>query len=333
MDYWTNLRIKMIHFGKKNRRKIIIVALVIWVIIIIRNYMLVNQPLEIPEPSTTFKPHTVVMDAESQISNNNHNSSMSEEKQVPEKYQKPIENLIDTYFNYCNNGQYEDAYNLLTEDCKNVNYPTIEQFKGYIDEVFNHKKKIYNIQAYSIVKNKYIYNVRILDDILATGTTDGYSYYEEKFVLTEENGEMKLSIAEYIGNEDVNAKVEDDYMIIEVLDKSIDYETETYNVKITNKTDNYIVISDGKQKNEILLDLDGETRTPKNMIISSFFIPPNTEITKDIQFTKFFDDNTEASKITFGAIRILKSYNWQQGTTQEDLDSAIKLYGLQVSLQ
>ena len=316
MEYWTDFRVRTIQFCKRNRKKIFII-LIIWLIIIIINYILKNQPQKLPEPSITYTPHVSVMD---------------KNKEVPEKYQEPIENLIDTYFNYCNNKEYEKAYNLITQECKNKNYPTLEQFKGYVDEVFEGKEKIYNIQSYSIVDNKYIYNVRILDNILKNGTTDGYYYYEEKFILIEENGTMKLSIAEYIGDENPNIKVEDNNMIVEILNKSVDYETETYKIKVTNKTDKYIVISDNKQNNEIRLDLGQSLRTPTNMALAFFYVAPNGSTTQEITFNKYYDDNLVAKKIIFGAIRIFNNYDWKVGTTQENIDNAVSLYGIEIDL-
>lgn len=316
MGRLTDLRLKIINFFKKNKKRTILVFLILWFIVIVINYILKNQQVKIPSPATTYKPHVTVLD---------------NTVEVPEKYQKPIENLIDTYFNYCNEKKYEDAYNLISSECKEKNYPTLDQFKGYIDEVFEGKNKIYNIQSYSIIDNKYIYNVRILDDILATGTTEGYYYYEEKFVLTEENGNIKLSIAEYVGDEKMNLSVEDDYMIVEILNKSVDYESETYTVKVTNKTDNYIVISDNYQNNEIILNLSSETRQPANMAYANFFIKPNSTTTEEIVFNNYYDSGLKASKISFGAIRILKQYDWKVGTTQDNLDNAVRLYGLDIN--
>ena len=106
------------------------------------------------------------------------------------------------------------------------------------------------------------------------------------------------------------------------------YETVTYEVKITNKTDNYIVIADNKQKNEIALEFDGQKRTPTNMQLALFFVNPNSTRTQELVFTKFFDEEIDAKKLYFGAIRILKEYDWKQGTTEENLNNAVKLYGL-----
>lgn len=120
MDYFTDFRIKVMNFCKRNKKKIFII-IIIWLIIFIINQILKNRPKQLPAPSTTYTPHVSVLD---------------DEKEVPEKYQKPIENTIDTYFNYCNNGEYEKAYNMITKECREKNYPTLEQFTGYINEVF-----------------------------------------------------------------------------------------------------------------------------------------------------------------------------------------------------
>lgn len=315
MGYWTNLRIRAMDFWKRNRKKILI-AIIIWLVIIIINYIIKNMPEKISAPSTTYTPHVTVLNSE----------------EVPEKYQEPIQNLVDTYFNYCNNKEYEKAYNLITEDCRKKMYPTLEQFTGYVNEVFEGKQKIYNIQSYSIVDNKYIYNIRILDDILANGTTDGYYYYEEKLILIEENGEMKLSIGEYIGEENPEVSIEDDYMEIKIVNKTVEYDTETYTIQFRNKTDKCIVILDNKQNNEVVLDLGGKSRQPINFAGSRIVLYPNTMTTKEIVFSKYYDDGSTAQKIKFGAIRVLTNYNDQVGTTQEDLDNAVKLYGLEVEL-
>ena len=321
MNNWADFRIRTSNFFKKNRKKIIII-LVIWVIIISIEYYLRThpKPIVLNAPSTTYTPYVPVMNP-------------TGEEKVPDEYQEPISNLIDEYFNYCNNGEYEKAYNLITEECRTKNYPTLEQFKAYVDKVFEGKKKIYNIQSYSIVDNKYIFNIRILDDILANGTSDGYYYYEEKFVMIEENGTIKLSIAEYIGDEKMSTLVYDDYVKVEVINKSVDYETVTYKLRITNKTKNYVVISDNTAAKEIQLDVNGVARLPINTQLSLFYLPPEAAITQEVQFNKFYDENAKDDAIVLNNVRVLKEYNWSVGTTQENLDEAIKVYSIRIPLE
>lgn len=317
---FTNLRVKINKFVKSHKKEVIITCLVLWLIIFIINQILKNKPEQLSPPDTTYTPHTAVLSKE------------EEEKSTPKEYEVKIENLVDKYFNYCNNGEYENAYNMITQECKDKLYPTLKQFTAYVDVVFQGKKKIYNIQNYSIYENKYIYNIRILDDILANGTTDGYSYYEEKLILTEENGEFKLSIGEYIGDVNPNIMVEDENMIVEITNKSVEYETETYTIKITNKTDKYIVIADNTQDNEIVLDVDGQERRPINTTFVWFFARPNSTASLDVKFNKFYDNGLKSNKIMLNAIRILDDYDYKVGTTQENLDNAVRLYGLNINL-
>ncbi len=321
-----DLKLKVSHWVSDHKKLVIIIVIALWIILFTWNMIEKNKQKKVDPPSTTYTPHVAVMD-------NEENSIFGDKDAVPEQYRDSITSIIDTYFNYCNNGEYEKAYNLISEKCREVNYPTLEDFKNYVDYVFEGKKKIYNIQSYSIVNNKYIYNLRILDDIMANGTTDGYYYYEEKIVLTENNGEFKLDIAEFIDKQDLNITYEDDNMIIKVTKKLVDYETETYTVEVKNKTDKYLVIADNSKAKELVLDLGEQTRSPQNMTMATLYAMPNGSITQDIVFNKFYDDGLTAQKLIFGSIRILNEYNWQTGTTQENLDNAVQLYGVELKLK
>ena len=79
---------------------------------------------------------------------------------------------------------------MLSNEFKSKYCNTLDGFKSYVDELFD-EKKIYNIQNYSNVDNVYVYRIRLLEDILATGTTDGYEYKEEKIAIQKENGVLK----------------------------------------------------------------------------------------------------------------------------------------------
>ena len=47
-----------------------------------------------------------------------------------------IQNVLDNFFNACNNQKYEEAYNLLTDRCKELVYPSLKSFKlnGVVSE-------------------------------------------------------------------------------------------------------------------------------------------------------------------------------------------------------
>lgn len=318
MGYFTNLRVKFIRFWSKNK-KYMLIGIIIFLVVITINNILKNMPKKIQEPSVSYKPSTIVL-------------SENGEK-VPEKQHEEIVNLVDIYFNYCNNAEYEKAYNCITEECKEAVYPSLEIFTEYVKNIFEGKKKTYNVQAYSVVDNTYVYNIRILDDILANGTSDGYYYYQEKLILKEENGEMKLSIGEFVGEENLNINVEDENMIIRIASVFVDYETETYKIVIENKSnDKYIVVADGTQSNEVILNSGTRQKLPAEAE-KQLIVKPGSFVMREVKFNKFYDDGNVSTSIKFGAIRILKSYDYNEGTTEEVLNNALELYSLEVPLK
>ena len=90
---YTDFRLKIRHFYRKNK-KILIIILVVWGLIVLINNMLKNRNV-VPAPTTTYEPHVSIM---------NQNSS------TPKTLQKPIEDLINQYVDYCNNQQFEKAF-------------------------------------------------------------------------------------------------------------------------------------------------------------------------------------------------------------------------------
>ena len=196
MNYWLDIRLKIINFFKKNKKKIIIIA-VVWGIVLVINYYLKYRP-KIIIPQTTYKPHEPVIDST---------------ESVPEKYKQPISELIDKYFEYCNNKDYENAFNLLSDDFKNEYELSLDEFKQHVDENFD-TKKLYSIQNYSNLNKTYVYQINIFDNILESGTTDDYLYRKEKIVIKEENGTLKISLDGYCGSETKDVEVEDEFMKI-----------------------------------------------------------------------------------------------------------------------
>lgn len=310
----ANFILKMKDFWRKNKTKIII-ALLIWLVIVIINYILKNINVEVT-PKTTYEPHTAIMD----------------DSKVPEKLQNPIEELISKYINYCNNKEYENAYNMLSYDCKTQLYPNIEDFKTYIDNVFD-EKKAYYIQDYSNEKDTYIYSVCIFEDMLATGLTGSeVEYYEEKFVIKNNNGVLELSIREYIGKQDVQNVYEDEYMKISIENMVQTYENQVYTVKITNRCVHPIVLANGSEAKEILLGLKNESRNVKDLPRGGIVIYENQTKTYELKFTKFYDENETAEKLIFNAVRVLNSYSGREELRQKELDNAVKLYSIEIEL-
>ena len=313
---FLKLRLKVRNFFKKNKNKIFIV-LVIWIIILAINYLLGHQKQKVVL-NTTYAPHNVVLLSDSE---------------VPENLQNPIEDLIDDYVNKCNKKDYKAAYELLTEECKTHAFNnSLEKFTKYIDSIFAQEKR-YSIQNYSNISEQYIYNLKLLNDIITTGlTNESYAYYEEKIAIKKENGQLKLSVYDYMGSKELKNVAEDDYLKIRIESKEQYYDHEIYTVKATNKSDKTAIIFDGLAGEEIYLVSETDRRALLNADTSLVLIPGETKTAK-LTFSKYYDETIPADQIIFNKIRLLTDYTGNEPTEEEQLNKAERVYSINVQVK
>lgn len=252
-------------------------------------------------------------------------------KEVPTEYKEPINNLIKNFMEYCNNKEYESGYNLLSSDFKKRYISSLSKFKIYVDTVFK-SKKIYNVQNYSNINEIYVYSITIMDDILASGSTNGYDSIEDKFVITKEDGEFKLALNGYCGSKEINVNSQDKYMEIRIVKKYIKYDKETYLIQFKNMTNNYIVLADNTEKNEIILKTSSGSKQCY-MTNANLVILPNETVEKEITFDKYFDDGKEDENLILNAIRILPEYSGKEENATKEKKKAVKLYSLTIDLK
>lgn len=310
----TRFLLALRNFWKKYW-KVIIIVIIVWLALIIINTYLKNRPKE-TIATNTYTPNIPVIDYGGT---------------VPKSKQDEVNNIIDSFFNYCNKKEYQNAYNLLTEDCKQYIYGnSIEEFMQYVDSIYT-STKIYNIQNYSNVDDVYIYDINILDDIMSTGTTGGYQEYKEKIALIEINGEMKISNQGYIGKVTFNNITgEDGNIKIRVLNKNMSYAREEYEVEITNKTDGYVLIGNGNIANEVTLNLGDQSRPALGIINNNMLLAPGETTTYYLLFDKYYDDGKTPTEINFNLIRL---YGNNQETAIEGLSTnANTTYSMNIHL-
>ena len=310
---FVDTRLKIRRFFKKYK-KIIIFIVIVWAIIFTVNYILKNTPKE-EVPKTTYEPNVSVMN----------------DDKVPDKWQETIESTIDTFVQRCNNKDYENAYNMLSDDCKSEVYPTLNSFKSYVDNRYP-SKRAYSIQNFSNVGKQYIYDVNLMDDIMATGLTGKeYGYLEEKFVFTENDNSLKLSIGGFVRKQNLNVMAEDENLKVNIDSKDVFYDHENYKVTLTNRSKHPIVIADGSSTNEVSLNINTDDRNEKNVGTYGIVLQPGESKSYTFTFTKYCDDGNAPQYMMFNAIRVLQSYSGDESTKQSELDNAIRTYSLRIN--
>lgn len=313
---YTDLRLKIRNFIKKYKRWIIII-LIAWGTVIAINSFIKNHNFK-EVPSTTYEPYTPIMGGNTNIN---------------KKTEEVISNIIDQYVSYCNNEEYQEAYNLLSTDCKQNQFPTLERFKVYAKNLFS-TEKVYTLQNYYNTDTNFVYRLRIFDDILATGLTgkEELEYTTDIVTLKQENGNMVLSVNGYIGKENIGKIYEDQYIKITVRSKSVTYETETYDVTFKNKTQYVIDVLDNTISNEILLKLNAGTRALKGFDNSSIILAPNEEKTYSFTFSRYFHETDMPKSLNFSSIRVLREYPPNYGENSQ-IVNAVDMYGVKIDFK
>ena len=312
-----DLRLKLRHLFKKYR-KIAFVVLIIWGSIFIINRYLGEYQL--PQlPNTTYTPSVSVLDS----SDN-----------APTQVQTTAEEMIDQYVKYCNEGNYHKAFLMLSEDCQKYEFNNdLEAFTQYV-LVKMPTRRQHSIQNYSNYDDYYIYEVKYIDDILATGLTNQvYMYSTEKIIFKKvSGGKYEMAVGNFISYDDINSISENEYLKIDIQERMVRYSIETYTVKFTNRTDSTVVVSDNLQNNEVNLVLTGEYRARMNSDTRIVLGPEETK-TVSLIFEKFADDGDKAQALLFGTIRVIEDYKGVDGTKEEqniEIDNAIAKFSMQV---
>ena len=272
---FLKLRLKIRNFFKDHKRTIIIIFLV-WLLIFAINFILSLRKEE-KTLSSTFEPAVSIVDS----------------KTVPEKDHSLITDVVDKYMNYCNNGEYENAYNMLSENCKNKAFKgDIKKFEEYIKSIFTQKKR-YSLQSYSNYDDKHIYLLEIFNDYLATGLTgEEFATFDEKLLMVKEGDEYKLNIGDFIDVVDLKRVVEG---------------------------------------NEVILDVGNDKRPMTNLSTEIVLAPGETQ-EYTLNFDKYIESKQEAQALIFNKIRILQSYTGNEEDAEKEKENAIKLYSLTIPL-
>lgn len=286
---------RLIRYWNQNRKKIIMSILIVASLILlvkVINYLLEKQPTEVGEPSN------VVIQDESIPS-----QSVISGMELPESVTTYNTNIIKEFVDFCNNGQYEQAYNLLSDDCKTEVFSTLEDFKiRYCQNVFNTKKK-YELELWYST-GVYVYRIVYYDnDILSTGQVNPETNVEDYIsIVMDENGESKLNINGFIDKKLINNSQEIANIKITINDRKQYRSYETFEITVENNTDNLIMLAEGNNSNDICLIDNNEVEYDSfinEIALIDLQVEPHSSKTLNIKFNKMYEENRTISNVCF----------------------------------
>lgn len=214
------------------------------------------------------------------------------------------QSLIEQFIEYCNNNQTAEAYQMLSEDCKNNLFPTIDYFKtDYIQKVF--KEKITAKLEKSLYGND-VYRVLYYTNLLASGGNKDSNVIQDYIYIVRNNDETKLSINQFLYTKQLEKVTETDSLYAKVIKKEVYVDYEIYQVQIKNKLDKTILLSNFENNKTVTLLDKNQVKYSSNIHeqgTDNLILNPGQQITIDIKFTRMYNKSREeGEKITFSNI-------------------------------
>ena len=232
--------------------------------------------------------------------------------------------IIDLFFKYINQQSLEAAYDLLTNECKDLRYSNIKKFKElYVDRLYNGIDLDYSVENW----NSNVYLVEIKNNPMVTGSFEDSSFQDYITIVSLDNGEYRLNINGYIGRDILDRKNEKDGISIELkyIDTYKDFAKYTFLVK--NNSDGKMYLSEENHFDSIYLEdnkgiqydwLSNEYSTGE----LTFYQGEEREIV--IKYNKKYSLSNSIEKIVFDNILVAVKFDFEEDGV-EYLDYSLTL--------
>lgn len=182
-----------------------------------------------------------IKQGQASVSNNEINNNLSNSTNSnTTKKSSTEEDVINQFINYCNERDIENAYNMLTDNCKEQMFRDVETFERiYYNSAFENKVKESTIEKW----NSKTYLVKLKESALATGKSNDENQKGDYITVVKSDDSYKLNVNSYVGYKELNKEKEEEELKVEVVGKNTYMDYEEYTIKFTNNS-----------KTDILLD-------------------------------------------------------------------------------
>lgn len=244
-------------------------------------------------------------------------------KETSDEIQKTLENFLV----YCCNQQIEEAYSLLTDDCKEILYPSIKDFNdNYCKDIYE-KRRTYTFQSWSSVDHTYIYLVKIFEDMLSTGRDTTKNYLQDYITVIYENGQYLLNINKFIKVKNIDKEKEVQDVKVRVISSQMYIDYEYYEIEITNNREKEIILDPLKEDNSTYVQDQNRVKIRALLYENKeeeFKIAPGETKKIKIKFNNSFIASNKISKVVFSSI-ILDQEKYLQDEDKEDIKVQIEV--------
>lgn len=236
---------------------------------------------------------------------NTNNYSVTTKEEISGTTSQVSNKLIQNFIEYCNNSKIDSAYNLLSTQCKEELYPTIDDFKTkYYSKIFSEQRTC-NAILWTTSSSAHTYRIEIMSDLLATGKKDDMPI-EDYYTIIYEDGKYKLNINRFVQKKDINISGIKNNITINIISKRIYIDYEIYVIEVQNNTGTKLIFN--TKENLQSMYIEDENRLKHIAFLNEI---PESELvilngltkTLEIKFNRGYKPIIEIQKIIFEDIK------------------------------
>ena len=311
---------KLLKYFQENKRNILIIVGVMALVIFIIHFM--NYMISLQNKNQPITNHYGTAGVEDTT---NPTETIIDGTNIPTEVATSNSEVIKKFVEYCNQKQYEEAYELLTDDCKEIMYQNDMQYfiDNYAKIIFATQKS-YQLKGWLTSFYGYTYQISYYEgNPLQTGGVTSENNYMDYITIVTQGNEPKININKLIARERVDSVAENEFIKINVSNKTIFTDYETYEMTILNKTEKTILLNDGQQSNNIyLVDNDGiQFNSLINEIAMNLLtIQANRQRTLNIKFNRNYQGISNIVEMQINNI-ILDYEEYLENSSNENLQT------------
>lgn len=293
---------RFIRFYNQNRKSIIIgiiaIVFIIAIIQVLNNVSMQQLNLQ----ANQIKNQVNVTNENNYVEQNN--ALLSSDKRTSKDKQESAE-TVDSFLSHCINNEIEEAYSMISADCKKIFYPSLDAFRvKYFEDMFGENKK-YSFQLWSGA-DANVYLIKIHDNMLATGQIASVKNYKEDYYsVVKEDDTYKLNINNFIGIVHRNKEEEKKEIKIEITDSEVYMDYEIYNIIVTNNSNNNIILDTRENTNTTYITTNSGANM-EAMLYENYEEDLKVESGESknikIKFSNSYQEDIKASSLTFSEV-------------------------------
>lgn len=167
-------------------------------------------------------------------------TSLTTGEEIHRSVKDEIQEVLEQFLEAVCEQNIQKAYSYLTRECKQIHYPSVEIFaQSYCSDIVDKK---HDFQLWTTGNNLYVYRVKFLDDLLATGRDTSKNYLQDYITVIKQDGFYRLNINQFIQIRQFDEMVESKDITFQLKQVETYLDYEIYEIQITNDTNKEIIL-------------------------------------------------------------------------------------------